>query len=109
VDDRYKAEGWVAFSNGWPDRAYVRMKEGKVEVRLVEIKGPHDRLRPDQELMHLILRSQGLTVHIEPVSKAPEISSLPLETLCKAAELLKKLHDATRVSQVNNFGKEFSN
>lgn len=94
VDDRCRAEGWVGFSNGWPDIAYVRMKEGTLEVRLVEIKGAHDRLRPDQELMHEILRSQGLTVHIEPVSKAPENPSLPLETLWKAVELLKAMKDA---------------
>jgi hypothetical protein len=90
VDERYKADGWTAFSTGWPDRAYVRMKEGKLEVKFVEIKSPNDVLRPDQELMHEILRSQGLNVQIEPVSKAPKNPSLPLEALLKAAELLKK-------------------
>jgi hypothetical protein len=72
VDDKYKAERWLDFSNGWPDRAYARIKDGKLEVAFVEIKSAGDRLRPDQELMHAVLLSQGIKVDIEPASKAPK-------------------------------------
>lgn len=94
IDEKYLAEGWVPFSNGWPDRAYVRVKNGKIEVRLVEIKGPSDSLRPGQELMHTILRSQGLDVRIEPALKAPRAPVIPLETLFKMIEALEKKHQA---------------
>ena len=90
VDDKYRAQGWMPIKNGWPDRAYVRLKEGKLEVRLVEIKGPNDRLSTDQELMHEILRSQGLSVQIEPTSKAPKAPPLPLDQLLKALGILEK-------------------
>jgi VRR-NUC domain-containing protein len=60
VDVRYRTEGWVPLKNGWPDRAYVRLEEGKLEVKLVEIKSPNDTLSTDQELMHEVLRSLPL-------------------------------------------------
>jgi hypothetical protein len=57
VDDKYIAEGWLPFAKGWPDRAYVRMNNGKLEVRFVEIKGPTDTVDWNQEVMHMIMRS----------------------------------------------------
>jgi hypothetical protein len=96
VDDRYKAEGWYDFSNGWPDRAYARLKDGKLEVRFVEIKSLKDGLRPEQELMHAVLLSQGIKVEIEPASKAPKCPPLPLEMLLKAIRLLKTQRGVSR-------------
>lgn len=96
VDEKYQADGWVPFSNGWPDRAYVRVKEGKLEVRFVEIKGPTDTLKPGQELMHTILRSQGLDVQIEPASKAPKKPVIPLETLFLMLESLEKKREVSQ-------------
>jgi hypothetical protein len=90
VDQKYMAEGWLPFARGWPDRAYVRMKDGKLEVRLVEIKSPADTVHADQELMHMILRSQGLDVQIEPASKAPRKPFLPLDTLFRMLEALEQ-------------------
>jgi len=90
VDDRYRAEGWTPLRNGWPDRAYVRLNEGKLEVRFVEIKGPSDTLSTEQQLMHEVLRSQGFSVEIEPASKTPKAPLLPLEDLLKAMEVLEK-------------------
>ena len=98
VDEKYKAEGWLPFSNGWPDRAYVRMKDGKLEVRLVEIKSATDTVHTDQELMHMILRSQGLDVRIEPASKAPQKPLLPLDTLCKMLEAYEENRKAGETS-----------
>jgi VRR-NUC domain len=90
VDDRYRAEGWRCLRSGWPDRAYVRLNQGKLEVRFVEIKGPKDTISTEQQLMHEVLRSQGLSVQIEPPSKAPKAPLLPLEDLLKALEILEK-------------------
>jgi len=96
VDDRYKAEGWYDFSKGWPDRAYARLKGGKLEVKFVEIKSLKDRLRPEQELMHAVLLSQGINVEIEPASKAPKRPPLPLETLLKAIRFLEDQRGISR-------------
>ena len=90
VDEKYIAEGWVSFSKGWPDRAYVRMRDGKLEVRLVEIKSPTDAVNTDQEVMHMILRSQGLDVQVEPPSKAPTKPVLSLDILLRALETLEQ-------------------
>ena len=95
IDHKYKADGWYSFSNGWPDRAYARIKDGKLEVRFVEIKGPRDSLSTDQELMHAVLLSQGLRVEIEPADRGPKESLLPLDILLKA---LKALEENRRVT-----------
>jgi hypothetical protein len=65
------------------------MRDGKLEVRLVEIKSSTDTVHADQELMHMILRSQGLDVQIEPASKAPMKPFLPLDTLLRMLEALE--------------------
>lgn len=101
IDEKYLADGWVPFPNGWPDRAYVRAKDGKLEVRFVEIKGPTDTLKPWQELMHTILRSQGLDVQVEPASKAPKTPFIPLETLILMLQSLEKKRLQESVGQVN--------
>jgi hypothetical protein len=90
IDDKYKADGWYAFSNGWPDRAYARIKDGKLELRFVEIKSPSGALSTDQELMHAILLSQGLRVEIEPADKAPKHSTLPLDVFLRMFKLLEE-------------------
>lgn len=97
IDQKYKADGWYSFSNGWPDRAYARMKDGKLEVRFVEIKGPTDSLSTDQELMHAVLLSQGLKVEIEPAHKSPKKSLLPIDVLLQA---LKALEDKRKTSKL---------
>jgi len=89
VDERYKAEGWFEFSKGWPDRAYARIDGDKLEVKFVEIKSRNDRLRVDQELMHAVLRSQGIKVEIEPASKAPKFPLPPIDFLLKAIRILE--------------------
>jgi len=94
VDDRYRTEGWVPLKNGWPDRAYVRLKEGKLEVRFVEIKSPNDTLSTDQELMHEVFRSQGLSVQIEPASKTPKPPLHTLAELLKMTEMLERNRQA---------------
>lgn len=90
VDEKYRAEGWIPLKDGWPDRAYVRLHEGKLEVRLVEIKSPNGKLSTEQELMHEVLCSQGLKVLIEPSSKTPKTPPRPLDQLLKALEILEK-------------------
>jgi len=98
VDDRYRAEGWTPLRDGWPDRAYVRLSAGNLEVKLVEIKGPNDTLSTAQQLMHHVLHSQGLSVHIEPASKTPKTPLLPLKDLLKAMEILEKNRQSPRPS-----------
>jgi hypothetical protein len=99
VDDRYLAEGWLPLSKGWPDRAYLRLKDGKLEARFVEIKSPSDRVRLEQELMHMVLRSLGLDVQVEPASKRPRKPVIPLETLMKMLGALKLKKSRTDVVQ----------
>lgn len=89
VDQRYIADGWLPLSKGWPDRAYVRMKDGKLEVRFVEIKSPSCSVSVEQEIMHDVLRSLGLDVRVEPPSKAPQKPLIPIATLCKMLEMLE--------------------
>jgi hypothetical protein len=98
VDERYRAEGWAPLRDGWPDRAYVRLNAGKLEVRLVEIKGPDGTLSAEQQLMYEVLRSQGLSVQIEPASKTPKAPLLPLKDLLKAMEILEKKRQTWRPS-----------
>lgn len=88
VDDVYRTAGWLPLKNGWPDRAYVRLSDGNLEVKFVEIAGPHDALSPEQELMHVVFRSRRLDVLIEPSSKTPIPPLLSLEQLLKAVEML---------------------
>ena len=105
VDDRYRAEGWTPLKNGWPDRAYVRLNDGRLKVRFVEIKGPDDTLSTEQQLMREVLRSQGLSVQIEPASKTPKTPLLPLEDLLKAMEILEKNREAQRLSPSSSTGR----
>jgi hypothetical protein len=88
VDERYIADGWLPLSKGWPDRAYVRSNNGKIEVRFVEIKSPSDTVDFNQALMHMILRDQGLDVRVEPASKTPLRPILPREIFLKMLEAL---------------------
>ena len=93
VDDRYRTEGWIPVKNGWPDRAYVRLKDGELEVRLVEIKSSNDTLSTSQGLMHEVLRSQGLSVQIEPKSKT---TKAPLHTLVDLLKMMEMLERTVR-------------
>jgi hypothetical protein len=90
VDEKYVADGWLPLSRGWPDRAYIRMKNGKLEVRLVEIKSPTDTVDVNQEIMHMVLRNQGLDVQIEPASKSPRKPFMSIEILLKMLEALNE-------------------
>ena len=90
VDDKYKADGWYDFSSGWPDRAYARIKSGKLEIKFVEIKGSNDRVRPHQQLMHALLLSLGIEVEIEPASKKPKCPLLPFDVMLKALCLIEE-------------------
>jgi|SRR6185312_5231066 hypothetical protein len=91
VDEKYISEGWLPLPKSWPDRAYIRNNNGKLEVRLVEIKSPTDTVDFNQELMLMILRNQGLDVRIEPESKTPKTRGIPsLEVWLKMLEALQK-------------------
>ena len=90
VDDRYWAEGWTPLKDGWPHRAYVRLNDGRLEVRFMEIKGPDDTLSTEQQLMHEVLRSQGLSVQIERASRIPKTPLLPLEDLLKVMKISER-------------------
>ncbi|MFZ0418302.1 MAG: VRR-NUC domain-containing protein [Candidatus Sulfotelmatobacter sp.] len=96
VDEKYRTQGWTPLKNGWPDRAYVRLKDGKLEVKLVEIKSPNDTLSTDQELMHDVLRSQGLSVQIEPASKTPKAPLHTLVDLLKMTQMLERNRQTQR-------------
>lgn len=41
-------EGWKVLRNGWPDFLCTRMKEGKMEFMVCEVKTPNDKLREEQ-------------------------------------------------------------
>jgi hypothetical protein len=101
VDEKYIADGWLPLARGWPDRAYVRLgADGKLQVRLVEIKSGTDTLDFWQELMYQVLLSQGLDVRIDPPSKAPKKFILPPDTLLKMLEALKQNSKKTEMEKV---------
>jgi len=91
TDAKYRAAGWYAFSDGWPDRVYARIKEsGELEVKFVEIKSRSDRVRLNQQFMHSLLLSKGIKVEIEPASKAPKQSAPPIDVLLKMIQALEQ-------------------
>lgn len=65
VYDELKAAGWTVRKHGWPD--FIATKEGRYGfhlVRLVEVKGPGDRLRASQKATFEALRHLGIKVEI---------------------------------------------
>jgi VRR-NUC domain len=48
---KYKAEGWSVLHRGWPDLFMYRLKNGALELKLREVKGAGDKLRPEQALI----------------------------------------------------------
>jgi hypothetical protein len=53
----FENHGWEVFRRGWPDLLCV--KDEKVQG--IEVKSVNDRVRPEQERIHNILRANGST------------------------------------------------
>jgi hypothetical protein len=61
VSEKFKAEGWTALRNGWPDYLLVRLDgDGKLEVKGLEIKCAGDTLSGPQLAMQTALLSAGI-------------------------------------------------
>jgi hypothetical protein len=71
--ERFKAEGWTPIRGGWPDYLLVRSREGKLELKGVEVKCKGGRVSKAQRLMHTLLIGAGIKVEI--VRNAPTKSS----------------------------------
>lgn len=60
VKRRFESTGWKVLNGGWPD--FLCIKGG--EVRLVEVKGPTDLMRPSQVELHRALHDAfGLSTY----------------------------------------------
>jgi hypothetical protein len=71
--DEFKAEGWSAFRNGWPDYLLVRPRQdGQLEVMGLEVKSGRDELTGLQIAVHTALRAGGIPVVVRKVN--PPIS-----------------------------------
>ncbi len=66
--DKFKAEGWGALRNGWPDYLLVRTNtEGKLEFMGLEVKCGNDTLSGPQLALHLALLCAGIKVEVAKV------------------------------------------
>ena len=65
---QFKAEGWSALRNGWPDYLLIRTNsDGKLEFMGLEVKSGNDRVRDHQIALHLALLCAGITVKVAKV------------------------------------------
>ena len=70
VLDEFKAQGWSAIRNGWPDYLLVRSKDdGKLEFMGLEVKHGKDSLRDAQLCMHGALLAAGIKVVVKKNEK----------------------------------------
>ena len=70
VLDEFKAQGWAAIRNGWPDYLLIRSKDdGKLEFMGLEVKHGNDTLRDAQLCMHAALISAGIKVVVKQTKK----------------------------------------
>jgi VRR-NUC domain len=74
--DKFKAEGWSALRNGWPDYLLVRTNsEGKLEFMGLEVKFGNDSLSGHQLALHLALRCAGIKIEVAKVRARKSRSS----------------------------------
>lgn len=61
-----RKNGWKVLDRGWPDLLVWREGRcrGSVRVGAVEIKRGKDKLRPEQDAVHKVLRAIGLPVQV---------------------------------------------
>ncbi len=57
-------QGYEVLTCGWPDFCAIRVVDGATEVRIIEVKGRGDALRPSQKKVHRILNLVGLEVEV---------------------------------------------
>lgn len=66
----FKAAGWSALRNGWPDYLLVRTNsDGKLEFMALEVKCGRDSVSGHQEAIHVALRSAGIEVVVKTIKK----------------------------------------
>ena len=64
---RYALEkiGWTVHRSGWPDFLCIREKYGEPEeIIAVEVKSGNDSLKPEQKIIHHILKRAGINVQV---------------------------------------------
>lgn len=66
IRDRLVGLGWKVYENGWPDLFCISPKGKRI---LVEAKGPYDKVKPNQRVMHDLLRESGFDVYVVRVRK----------------------------------------
>ena len=71
VLDKHVSEGWIGLHKGWPDFLFYRRIDGKLELKLVEVKKTQSRrttkmgLSKHQRVVCDLLKEYGLNVVIE--------------------------------------------
>ncbi len=61
VAEKLRKKGWAVLDKGWPDLLITKtLKDGQMQIRAIEVKGPGDNLRPEQEEVIKILQKAGI-------------------------------------------------
>lgn len=84
VIDRLKAAEYTVINKGWPDL----LAERNGEVIAIEVKGPHDEIKPHQRECHRMLKQAGINVTVEYVT------DMELETV-KVKETMRRAYNPT--------------
>lgn len=66
VLQRYRRSGWQVLRGGAPDFLMLKVAENRVvEVKAVEVKGPHSDLTYEQRIYRVILEQAGIEFKVE--------------------------------------------
>lgn len=86
------AEGYTVHTTGWPDFCATREKNGRMEVRLIEVKAANDFVRGNQMRIHDALRVKGVEVEV-----IQEIYRSPAQDLRETVKILKRENEALKL------------
>jgi hypothetical protein len=74
--EEFKADGWCAFRNGWPDYLLIRSKsDGKSELMGLEVKCDRDSLKTNQLIIHTALSMYGIKVVVKRVKSKKKLAT----------------------------------
>lgn len=81
VKEALENRGFTVHRNGWPDFLAVRQMEGygtkTIGIMGIEVKTGNDKLRPEQKIIHHLLRQARLPVHVLTPGSAKLDGRLP--------------------------------
>lgn len=85
IKEQWEHEGWTCFIKGMPDMiAYHVLPDGHTEIKIREIKGPGDKLRPEQKEVLTILQTAGVDARVLWTATNTESFGVPITTVVPA-------------------------